>query len=658
MKSPVRLGVMSQPPRVNDDGSISMLYEGGHWVEEKNCSLSAEILFRCSPTEKGPQHGSDDLCRHEIHWSSPEACPATTTKSITDDCTIREPLYSHLFNLTSLHKTDSDYQLSHDGKTFVLNPCGELRDQNCSSPDRVCLSKQLDITYDNGLKMHLESEESKCKSGQKVSAVVEVLCHHSGGLGEPKLYTLEEGCSYRLEWLTQLACPPHDVVQCRVDTEQGQEVDLTSLSLPHDNYQVKDDQGREYVINICRSIVHTKRSHCPYKSAACSTVTSQGQVQYDCLYNCLYNYLQVQVSSLGQVVGGLQYSEDDHQAFLDYRLGSPCSDPASRRTHLETKMYFRCAPQLFDSRPEFVEFENCRYVMEWRHAAACPIRRMESGNCSLTHPDTGFVYDLNSLRKTRGNYKWTGSYHHLQGSFQFNICGGVTSTKCGSDVGICGNGTNLGLASRDLFIDDGQMYLNYTGGDPCEGGQNMFTVINLICPYDRVTSPSGNYESVQQKYQVQIITIISTITITIIQVQRVTKCKTVINFPSELACDHQVNCELSSGGSVFSLDRLRRHQDNYHVPNKDPNKPDFVLNICGPLVSADVASPDCSPHSVCTKEAGRYCTVLYCTVLYCTVLYCSTSLFFQVRRPGQGCHQSQDGRRRPDRSGLQGRRYV
>ena len=289
VKSPVRLGVMSQPPRVNDDGSISMLYEGGHWVEEKNCSLSAEILFRCSPTEKGPQHGSDDLCRHEIHWSSPEACPATTTKSITDDCTIREPLYSHLFNLTSLHKTDSDYQLSHDGKTFVLNPCGELRDQNCSSPDRVCLSKQLDITYDNGLKMHLESEESKCKSGQKVSAVVEVLCHHSGGLGEPKLYTLEEGCSYRLEWLTQLACPPHDVVQCRVDTEQGQEVDLTSLSLPHDNYQVKDDQGREYVINICRSIVHTKRSHCPYKSAACSTVTSQGQVQYDCLYNCLYN---------------------------------------------------------------------------------------------------------------------------------------------------------------------------------------------------------------------------------------------------------------------------------------------------------------------------------------------------------------------------------
>ena len=52
---PVSLGVMSQPPRVNEDGSISMLYSGGQRLEDQNCSRSAEIVFRCSATESSPQ---------------------------------------------------------------------------------------------------------------------------------------------------------------------------------------------------------------------------------------------------------------------------------------------------------------------------------------------------------------------------------------------------------------------------------------------------------------------------------------------------------------------------------------------------------------------------------------------------------------------------
>ena len=571
----VRLGVMSQPPTVNEDGSISMLYEGGDLAEGQNCSRSAEIVFRCELTESGPQHVSDDGCRHIIHWNTPESCPAT--KTVTEDCTIREPLYSHLFNLTSLHQADSDYQISHDGQTFILNPCGDLLAADCDRPERTCFSRQLDLSYDSGLRLHLESEKA-CRDlpDQKVSAVVEFLCHHEAGLGSPAVFTEQEGCRYRLEWLSSLACPPHDVVQCSVETEQG-EIDLTSLSLPRDNYQVSGDQGREYIINICRSIVHSSKSHCPYKSAACFTSTRRGQVT---------------ASSLGQVTSGLQYSSGDQQAFIRYRLGSPCQDAASNRTHLETVIYFTCAPGITDSRPEFVDFGYCLYTLQWRHAAACPVRKVESGNCSITDPTTGFTYDLNSLMKTGENYKWSGTFHHIQGAFDFNICGPVRSSKCQAGAGVCSKdgATNLGLANRELALEDGQMFLNYTDGSPCEGGQKMFTVINLICPYDRLNSPSGNYETLRQKYQVR----------------RQTRCQTVINFPTELACDHQVNCQLSSDGNVFSLDKLRRHQDNYHVANQDPSKPEFVLNICGPLVTADVASADCSPHSVCSKQGGRY----------------------------------------------------
>ena len=47
------LGVMKKRPVVNEDGSISMFYEGGDNVtmksENSSCSLGAEISFRCHP---------------------------------------------------------------------------------------------------------------------------------------------------------------------------------------------------------------------------------------------------------------------------------------------------------------------------------------------------------------------------------------------------------------------------------------------------------------------------------------------------------------------------------------------------------------------------------------------------------------------------------
>jgi len=67
-----------------------------------------------------------------------------------------------------------------------------------------------------------------------------------------------------------------------------------------------------------------------------------------------------------------------------------------------------------------------------------------------------------------------------------------------------------------------------------------------------------------------------------------------------------VLCEVSRGEQVFSLTKLRRHQDNYHVPNTDPARPDFVLNICGPLVTADVNSSSCNPHSACALVDNEY----------------------------------------------------
>ena len=119
------------------------------------------------------------------------------------------------------------------------------------------------------------------------------------------------------------------------------------------------------------------------------------------------------------------------------------------------------------------------------------------------------------------------------------------------------------------------------------------TRINFNCPYARtLAAPSGNYEQKLHRFNVQ----------------QHTRCFTLVNFPTELACEHQVLCEASSDDTnqVFSFTKLRKHQENYHVPNVDPGKPEFVLNVCGPLVSADVNSTECSSHSACTKVGNEF----------------------------------------------------
>ena len=142
------------------------------------------------------------------------------------------------------------------------------------------------------------------------------------------------------------------------------------------------------ILNVCRSIVHSK-THCPYHAAACFVKTSRGQVVQE---------------NLGQVVpgqSGLRIDPSDGQVYLEYKLGSICSDSASNRTHIETKLYFECAHEVTESEPELVDSSDCKYLLRWRHAAACPVTPTRHGGCSVTNPNTSFTYDLKQPPEAR-----------------------------------------------------------------------------------------------------------------------------------------------------------------------------------------------------------------------------------------------------------------
>ena len=48
------------------------------------------------------------------------------------------------------------------------------------------------------------------------------------------------------------------------------------------------------------------------------------------------------------------------------------------------------------------------------------------------------------------------------------------------------------------------------------------------------------------------------------------------------------------GDAILPLTKLRRHDRNYRVTNKDEEG--FYLNICGPLVPTDVPMSACNPQ--------------------------------------------------------------
>merc|ERR1719244_790939 len=99
------LGVMYDKPTVNEDQSISVVYSNGDSYTDpatgQTCSLSAIITLVCDSEEKGPRLQTRTSCQHNLLWETPAACPVK--KVVSHDCRVREPHYSHLFDLTQLH---------------------------------------------------------------------------------------------------------------------------------------------------------------------------------------------------------------------------------------------------------------------------------------------------------------------------------------------------------------------------------------------------------------------------------------------------------------------------------------------------------------------------------------------------------------------------
>ena len=110
---------------------------------------------------------------------------------------------------------------------------------------------ELSLVYDDG--------KANCHGKYTRKTILTFVCDHSqlgAGSGPHYLHELED-CTYPFVWLTSLACPPHTVVDCTYTDPEGNHYDLSQLALSGANY-VKSYDNINYIINICRSLVHRK----------------------------------------------------------------------------------------------------------------------------------------------------------------------------------------------------------------------------------------------------------------------------------------------------------------------------------------------------------------------------------------------------------------
>ncbi|KAK7494564.1 hypothetical protein BaRGS_00014217 [Batillaria attramentaria] len=486
------LGYIQSKPQVADDGTITLRYVGGtlcHRGTATQAHRSMRINFHCAASESAPVFvGESASCEYSFSWGTPSACPQQRT--VGSDCKVVDPLYNYQFDLTPLHKSTGNYNVSGDGYIFLLNVCGALHSPpvECQNMGACQTGGILDspfpvgkpnstLIYDAGeLSLVYGEGKNSCHGKYTRQSVLTFRCSQSET--EPSPHYLQElgDCTYTFDWPTKLACPPHTIVDCTYTDDQGKFYDLSSLAHSDRNYVETAADGTKFLLNICRSLVHRKGETCPFNSAAC-------------MINITASDPQEKYQSLGQVSDN-PVSMEEGKLVIRYNLGAPCSSGGT----MSTFIVFSCNNDPDESQeggpqPHFVR-NNCEYGFVWETSAACPVTPQQPGqNCSITNPDTGYEFSLKSLNHPSG-WEVNDREGHL---FKINVCSPVSSTTCSSMTGSCQTEMNgeersfsAGNANAQLeYRRDGVLLLNYSGGDVCHHNNvSRTTIISFICQKD------------------------------------------------------------------------------------------------------------------------------------------------------------------------------
>ncbi|KAL4649143.1 cation-independent mannose-6-phosphate receptor [Arapaima gigas] len=562
----VNLGYVQSSPQASPDGSISIVYLNGGKCGSGH--YSTRILFECDDSPGSPMFDRMDGCEYVFIWRTSEACPIHRVQG--EKCQVRDPRSGHVFDLTSLSKRE--YVVKNGKYSYHLAVCTGINSTICihkEKENRSVAACQVDkqshkiaglmtqnLTYDDGLIMINYTKGETCHKIYERSTAILFSCDHSKLVGAPEFMHETPDCTYVFEWHTALACLPFKTTSCTFNDGDGNSYDLSPLSLSRDNWVVELEMGNpqiRYYINVCKSLVPQQGAwRCSSSAASCLKSGDQ-------------------YTSLGEAESGPQI--ENKVLVLRYTGGAPCGDGQRNRT---TIIRFRCNRDKVNSRPTLVTaIEDCVYTFVWFTAAACPLNSSEHGQCRVTNPVTGHLFDLSSLNRQEGYTV----YDHVNRKrmFRLNICGAAANFGCENDSGVCIRdhltAVNGGRYNQNLTYRDQVVQLTYSGGAVCEANRTFThkSVISFVCKTNNVEGDGP-----------------------VLVDSDPNECVHFFSWHTPLVCEQQqqMKCSIWNGTSLIDLSPLthrmgyhRAHSEDLNLDeySKNTPSPDFYINICGPL---------------------------------------------------------------------------
>nr|XP_045597766.1 LOW QUALITY PROTEIN: cation-independent mannose-6-phosphate receptor-like [Procambarus clarkii] len=584
------LGFLTSHPSVNKDGSITIIYTGGDTCQNGQHTRSTRINLVCNSIDHHPMLVEEtETCEYVFIWLTPFACPRHMKKG--SSCQVMDPLYKNLFDLNPLRNKIKDYNITDGVHNYLINLCGPLlsscKGENTSGICQVKGNEQnsagqatSDVTFNDGtLMMNFLNGTGGCNSDETRSTQIIFLCdQNESGRDGPHFLHEDNSCKYHFLWRTKHACPPFRVVDCSVFTDDGKVYDLNALSSPNINEEYfLPDGSKKFVLNVCRSVVHSKSSRCPYNAAAC--------------------VIDLKHENKSVNIGGVESGPylDDGKLKLKYTGGDLCD---KKSQSYETIIEFVCDKDELYPYPQFIGEENCKYLFEWKTSAACPefIGSTTSStnigeNCSVSSSNPGYVFDLNSLKKETGYEVQNSNGLHLT----LNVCAKVSQEKCPVEgTAACSfmhnneaNIINAGQANANLQFLPGFIFLHYTGGDKCSDNNpaKRSTFISFICGAENTKEGPVLIED-------DIVT-----------------CTYFVNWYTDLACERRINCFVDTWERRIDLSHLIRASGNYETSNPDNPKEKFYLNVCRPL--NPITGLNCQPGAAACLSSPSSETGLY-----------------------------------------------
>ncbi|KAB5540056.1 hypothetical protein PHYPO_G00096970 [Pangasianodon hypophthalmus] len=559
----VNLGFVQSSLQAGSDGSISIVYQNGDKCGSGG-RYSTRVIFQCDDSPGSPIFDRKDGCEYVFIWRTSEACPVKRVQGA--NCKVKDPRSAYEFDLTPL--SGKDYEVKSSQYEYHVAVCGPLKTTVCphgaenmvsscqveGTIHRVSGLANQNLTLDDGIIMINYTHGETCHTIYERSTAIMFSCDHGKNLGTPVFIRETADCTYLFEWQTALACPPFKTTSCSYNDGSGHSYDLSSLALHNRNWVVLPQTGNKdqrYYINVCKSLVPQSGSWgCPSRAAACQKNGDK--------------YV-----SLGEAQSEPQW--EGNTLVLKYTDGATCPGGDRKRS---TIIRFKCDHNKVDSKPTLITaLEDCVYSFVWFTAAACPLNSTEHGDCKVTNPLTGHLFDLNSLTQ-EGGYT---VYHSIdvRRMYRLNVCGPMKNTGCASEAGVCIKDTktavNGGMFSKKLVYKDQVVELTYEGGDICAANSSLKhkSIISFICK----SEGGGTSKPV------------------LVGSDKDT-CTHFFSWHTPLVCEQQVRCSVWNKTSLIDLSPLI-HLSGYYTAtdedtgeNADESKDTsrvFYINICQPL---------------------------------------------------------------------------